>query len=118
MIPESELRIGNRVFWNPKILRSNATVEPMQLEVTAILPEKIGYVSPKIEQRVEPFEDDLLTKDTPYEPLDEIEPIPLTEEWLMKLPKNTNYPDWIKYVHELQNWYYWNHDKHELLIRE
>ncbi len=33
-------------------------------------------------------------------------PIPLTEEWLLKLPKGLVYPEWIKFVHELQNWFY------------
>ena len=43
-------------------------------------------------------------------------PIPLTEEWLLKLPSNLIYPKWIKYLHELQNWYYWNNEKKELRI--
>lgn len=118
MIKTSELRIGNRVYWNPRFVQSNATIELMQIEITAILTDKIGYVSPMIELRVEPFEDDLLTKETPYEPLEEINPIPLTEEWLQKFPSELKYPTWIKYVHELQNWYFWNHDKHELPIKE
>lgn len=33
-------------------------------------------------------------------------PIPLTEEWLAKLPKDLKYPKWIKFVHDLQNWYF------------
>ena len=45
-----------------------------------------------------------------------IKPIPLTEEWLLKLPKKLTYPTWIKYLHELQNWYYWNNEKKELHI--
>ena len=48
-----------------------------------------------------------------------IKPIPLTEEWLIKM-KDAKYkgafPDWIKYVHEAQNWYYWNYGKTELTI--
>lgn len=43
-------------------------------------------------------------------------PIPLTEEWLLKLPNKLIYPEWIKYLHELQNWYYWNNEKKELHI--
>jgi len=45
-----------------------------------------------------------------------IKPIPITEEWLLKLPKNIKFPEWIKSLHELQNWYYWNNNKKELLI--
>lgn len=44
-------------------------------------------------------------------------PIPLTEEWLLKLPSNLTYPKWIKYLHELQNWYYWNNEKKELELK-
>jgi hypothetical protein len=44
--------------------------------------------------------------------------IPLTEEWLIKLPIDLIYPIWIKYLHELQNWYYWNNEKKELTIKE
>lgn len=47
---------------------------------------------------------------------DKYEPIPLTEEWLLKLPKNIKFPEWIKSLHELQNWYYWNNNKKELPI--
>lgn len=48
--------------------------------------------------------------------LSEFVPIKLTEEWLLKLPKGLIFPEWIKSVHELQNWYYWNNDKKELTI--
>ena len=43
--------------------------------------------------------------------------IPLTEEWLLKLPKGLKYPNWIKYLHELQNWYYWNNNKKDLVFK-
>jgi hypothetical protein len=46
----------------------------------------------------------------------ELKPIPLTEDWLLKLPKDLVYPDWIEFVHDLQNWYYWNNNKKELII--
>lgn len=53
------------------------------------------------------------------------QPIPLTYGWMSNLPnefififpKNFTYPKWIKYVHELQNWYYWNNEKKELLCK-
>lgn len=42
------------------------------------------------------------------------EAIPLTEEWLEQAPKGLVIPEWIQYVHELQNWYYWNNKKIEI----
>lgn len=50
------------------------------------------------------------------DPIDDIYyPIPLTEEWLLKIPNNiiAKLPEWIKNVHEFQNWYYWNNNKKE-----
>src|SRR4051794_31565113 len=82
MITANELRTGNLIFWNPKLSNPNITLEPMQVEVSAILEDKIGYTSPKIEYRVEPFEDDLLQKNTSYKSLEELEPISLTAEVL------------------------------------
>ncbi len=52
--------------------------------------------------------------------VDIYKPIPLTEEWLVRMGDNKNkapFPDWIKYVHEAQNWYYWNNNKQELTIK-
>lgn len=118
MIQPNELRIGNLVFWKPKLLRSTATMEPMQIELIEILPDKVGYLSPTLEHRVEPFEDALIANEPSYEPLEELEPIPLTDEWRMKLSVATDYPKWIRYVHELQNWYFWNHNKNELTIKD
>ena len=46
--------------------------------------------------------------------------IELTEEWLLKMGDNKHkhpFPDWIKYVHEAQNWYYWTYNKEELKIQ-
>ena len=37
------------------------------------------------------------------------EGIPLTEEWLQRLPEDLvseDIPSWIKYLHQLQNWYW------------
>ena len=48
-----------------------------------------------------------------------LNPIPLTSDWLIRMKDNKNkstFPDWIKYVHEAQNWYYWNNNKTELNI--
>jgi hypothetical protein len=82
MITANELRVGNLIFWNPKLSNPNTTLPAMQVEVSAILEDKIGYVSPGIEYRVESFEDDLLQKKTPYKLLEELEPILLTHEIL------------------------------------
>jgi len=47
-----------------------------------------------------------------------LHPIPLTEEWLLKLPKDCVFPTWIKYVHTLQNWYYYEYKcEKELTIK-
>lgn len=44
--------------------------------------------------------------------------IPLTEEWLEKFPKGLELPKWIKFVHQAQNWYYWNNEQKELEIKQ
>lgn len=65
---------------------------------------------------------------------DDFAPIPLTEEWLIKcnvikrsvygttfiarIVDNIGIPDYIKAVHELQNWYYWEFEKTELKIKK
>src|SRR5215216_5038424 len=84
MITANELRIGNLIFWNPKLLNPNTTLPAMQVEVFSISKDKIGYVSPDTEYRVEPFEDDLLQTETRYKSLEELEPIILTSEILEK----------------------------------
>jgi hypothetical protein len=82
MIEANELRIGNLIFWNPKLSNPNTTLTNVQVEVSAILKDKIGYIFPGIEYRVEPFEDDLLQNETRYKSLEELEPIMLTSEIL------------------------------------
>ena len=84
MIKANELRIGNLILWNPKLSHPGTTLHPAQIEVTLILHDKIGYISPGIEHRVESFEDDLLQTETSYKSLEEIEAIPLTAELLEK----------------------------------
>lgn len=115
MIQAEELRIGNRVFWKPDF--SNSTVL-IQVEITSVLQDKAGYIPSHLEHRVEPFEDDVVTNQIPYASFKELTPIPLTKIFLKKLNKNIKHPGWIQYVHELQNWYYWNNDKKELEIDE
>ncbi|HEY6974906.1 MAG TPA: hypothetical protein VH396_01380 [Chitinophagaceae bacterium] len=82
MITSNELRIGNLLFWNPKLSNPNTTLEAMQIEVWAILKDKIGYTFPGIEYRAEPFEDDLLQKEIRYKSLEELELVVLTPEIL------------------------------------
>ncbi len=43
-------------------------------------------------------------------------PIPVSDIWLEKISKKIPSPKWIKYLHELQNWYYWENEKRELEI--
>ena len=82
MIKASELRIGNWIVWNPRLTSPTTTLIPFQVEVTSIRANKIGYISPRVEHRAEPFEDDLLHLETPLKPLEEFEPILLTADLL------------------------------------
>ncbi len=84
MIKANELRIGNLVSWNPKLSNPKTTLLPELVEVTAILEDRIGYLSPRIEHRVEPFEDDVLELDAPHRPLEEFEAVSLSSEILEK----------------------------------
>ncbi len=80
MIQPRELRIGNIVSYNPKLSNPQTTLPPVLIEVSAILPDKIGYAFPNLEHRVEPFEDDLLQMQMRYRLLAEVEPIALSYE--------------------------------------
>jgi len=51
--------------------------------------------------------------------------VPLTEEWVERIGKlppiclnNLEIPEWIEYVHQLQNWFYWNFKCTELEFLE
>ncbi len=78
-----ELRIGNLLTWNPALVSPNNTLPPMQIEVFSILQDRIYYVFPNIENRVEPFEDDIAQKGTRYKLLEELEPIMLCTKLLL-----------------------------------
>jgi len=82
MIPAHELRLGNLVIWNPKLTNSNSTLSPTYIEISAVLRDKVSYVFPNIENRVEPFEDDVAQRGVSYKPLEELEPVMLTAETL------------------------------------
>src|SRR3954451_15032754 len=83
MIEANELRLGNIVTWNPRLTHPNNTLPPMQVEVASILPDRITYVFPNIENRVEPFEDDVAQNGVRVKLLEELEPITLTKEILV-----------------------------------
>lgn len=82
MIEAKDLRIGNLITWNPQLLNPNVTLPPLQIEVFAILPRGVGYVFPNIENRVEPFEDDIAQIGERFKRLEELEPIALSVEIL------------------------------------
>lgn len=111
MIQQYELRIGNKVYWNPHFTHSNVK-QLVEVEIAALLTDKAGYIRSGMEHRVEPFEDEMITKEIPFTSYEELEPIPLDE--FLKKEIKIKYPEWIKYLHELQNWYYWQNDKKEL----
>lgn len=115
MIHAEELRTGNRVFWRPNFSNTNVLI---QVEITSVLQDRIGYIRSHLEHRVEPFEDDLVTTEIPYATFEELEPIPLTDNFLEKLNKKIIHPGWVQYVHELQNWYFWSNEKKELEISD
>ena len=78
MIIANELRIGNLVTWNPRLIHPGNTLPPIQVEVASIFQDRILYVFPNIENRVEPFEDDVVQNGTNYKLVEELEPIMLT----------------------------------------
>jgi hypothetical protein len=135
MIYTKDIRLGNLITWNPKLLNPQVTLSPMQVEIAAITTDKIGYTPYKLEQRVEPFEDDLMIQmETIFKSPDEFEPIILTIEILEKTGFEISggkyhlkgfYPElylkeniWnaelvpgssrieIRYLHQLQNLFY------------
>ncbi|HEX8278555.1 MAG TPA: hypothetical protein VF540_07660 [Segetibacter sp.] len=83
MIQAKDLRIGNLITWNPALLNPDSTLPPLQVEVFSILQDKIRYVFPNIENRVEPFEDDIAQMGERYKSLNELEPIILTIDILL-----------------------------------
>jgi hypothetical protein len=135
MINAKDVRLGNLIIWNPKLLNPQVTLQPMIVEIAVITQNQIGYTPYKLEQRVEPFEDDLMVKmETITKSKEEFEPIILTKEILEKIGfENVNgmyqlggfdpklvsrenlwsavlMPDSkgieIRYLHQLQNLYY------------
>lgn len=85
MINLNEYRIGNHVCWNPALVNPASTFPILIIEITAILNNKVRYVSPGIEHRSEPFEDDLIQTEKHFKPLEELEPIPFSDTLLKKI---------------------------------
>ena len=84
MIQANELRKSNLLCWSLKAVHPATTLPDEIIEVFAILEDRIAYVYPNIENRVEPFEDDIAQMGRGTIPFAELEPIPLTNEWLEK----------------------------------
>ena len=135
MIDVKEVRLGNLILWNPKLANPQITLQPMLVEIAVIAQDKIGYTPYKLEQRVEPFEDDRMVQmETIVKSVQEFEPLQVTEEILEKtgFQKRNGayvldgfYPEVIfkesqgsavlvphskvipiRYIHQLQNLYY------------
>lgn len=133
MIQPDELRKGNLLNWRLKLTHPETTLPDETVEVLAVLDGKIAYMYPNLENRVEPFEDDKAELSEKTIPLEELEAIPLTEEWLAKAGLEINgskasiqsfYFQWngekleqeekgisipakpLQYVHQLQNYYH------------
>jgi hypothetical protein len=115
MIHAEELRIGNRVFWKPHFAKTDVLI---QVEITSVLQDKAGYVRSHLEHRVEPFEDDVVATEMLYASFEELLPIPLSENVLQMTAVKIKYPKWIQYLHELQNWFYWENEKRELELND
>ena len=89
MIQAAELRIGNLIWWEAQTFGAKTTLPPTVVEVASVSANEIGYFSPTVEHRAEPFEDDVLQTDTPLKPLEDFSPIPLTAEILQNLQVKT-----------------------------
>lgn len=85
MIQPNEYRLGNIVSWNPSLTNPGSTLPPMFLAIASIHQDKIGYFSPQLEHRSEPFQDDLIQTETPYKMIGELEPVSLTDDVLSKV---------------------------------
>ena len=84
MIQGNELRKGNLLCWSLKAVHPATTLPDEIIGVFTVLKDRIEYVYPNIENRVEPFEDDVVQMGRNTIPFAELDPIPLTNEWLQK----------------------------------
>jgi hypothetical protein len=103
MLCKTELREGNYVLANLLIgcsLFSEAIVKLNSLDSDSVSLEIDYPDSEYIEEETVSY--------------DFLQPILLNKEWRTVLNVNFEYPSYIKYVHELQNWYFWNNKKKEI----
>ena len=94
-IQATELRIGNFIGMNLEEYPNNFFTA---LEIGETMKVYEGLITLKgaTIKRVE----------TSFMYVDDFEPIPLNEDWLVRLPVGLVFPKWIKFVHTLQNWYW------------
>jgi hypothetical protein len=79
MVNPAKLRLGNLLLW--KAAQSSASSLPSTLvEIVSLQADRIGYVAPKIDQRVEPFEDDRLELQPAIAPPEQFKPVALTDK--------------------------------------
>jgi hypothetical protein len=109
---ENELRLGNLLMWDD---------ESEEIIIVKGISPNEDY-----ENQIWVDYSDFVKESIYSSPIDEFKTIPLTEKWLLQLEGYTFIPDgdrwlngilipfWIKSIHELQNWYYWNNNKKEL----
>ncbi len=84
MIQPDELRKGNLLNWNLKLSHPETTLPDEVVEVLAVQDDRIAYMYPNLENRVEPFEDDKAELSEKKISFEELEFIPITQEWLAK----------------------------------
>jgi hypothetical protein len=81
MIEAKDLRLGNLLIWDPQLTNPQITLQPMLVEIVSITKDKIGYTPYKLEQRVEPFEDDRMVEmETVLKAKEEFAPVELTTD--------------------------------------
>lgn len=95
MIDPTELRTGNLLTWNPRLTHPATTLPAMEIEVHSILGDKVEYVFPNVEHRVEPFEDDVVQMGSRVKAIDELEPIPIAPDVLERSGFKEDGKGWI-----------------------
>lgn len=96
-----ELRKGNYVFTNGFL--SDGTI----VKINSIKNDIMGFT-------IDSPNSEFLEEEYSKLEWGSIFGVPLNKKWKELLGVNFEYPHWIKYVHEIQNWYYWTHKKTEL----
>lgn len=94
MIKVQDLRIGNIIWWNPSLANPASTLPGLMVEVMELHHDKIGYVSVRLDHRVEPFEDDLIQSQPTVRSSAEFEAVELTAEILERAGFQRTKHDW------------------------